>query len=71
VAPHHITPGVFVAEVREWVETAKQPKLGVSHTKLVYMPMLELFDYLKAKDFRVFVCPGGGLDFVWVFQRRS
>jgi hypothetical protein len=41
----HITPGVFAAEVREWVETAKQPKFGISYTKLVYMPMLELFDY--------------------------
>lgn len=28
----------------------KQPKLGVSYLDLVYKPMLELFDLLKAND---------------------
>jgi hypothetical protein len=32
-----------------------QPKFKVGYTKLVYKPMLELFDLLKAHDFRVFV----------------
>ena len=66
----HITPEVFASEVREWVETAKQPKFGISYTKLVYKPMLELLDYLKAHDFRVFVCSGGGLDFMRVFSEK-
>jgi phosphoserine phosphatase len=30
--------------------------------------MLELFDYLQAHDFRVFVCSGGGLEFMRVFS---
>ncbi len=65
------TPDEFDAQVREWVATAKQPKLGVGYTKLVYRPMLELFAYLKANEFRVFVCSGGGRDFMRVFAEET
>ena len=47
--------------------TVEQPKLGVLYKDLVYKPMLELFDLLKAHGFRVFVCSGGGRDFMRVF----
>ena len=56
--------------MHEWVKTAKQPKLGVPYVELVYQPMLELFDYLKAHDFRLFVCSGGGRDFMRAFAER-
>jgi hypothetical protein len=36
------TPAEFDAQVREWLETVKQPKLGVPYIELVYKPMLEL-----------------------------
>jgi len=65
------TPDVFEAQVREWVDTVKQPKFGIGYTKLVFKPMLELFDYLKANDFRVFVCSGGGRDFMRVFAEEA
>jgi len=60
------TPDAFDAEVRVWATTVKQPKFGVSYTELVYQPMLELFDLLKTNEFRVFVCSGGGRDFMRV-----
>jgi phosphoserine phosphatase len=65
------TPEVFDAQVRDWVETVKQPRFGVGYTQLVYKPMLELFDYLKAHEFRVFVCSGGGRDFMRVFAEEA
>ena len=65
------TPDEFDAQVDEWVKTVKQPKLGVGYFELVYQPMLELFDYLKAHEFRVFVCSGGGRDFMRVFAERA
>ena len=61
------TPEVFDAQVREWIDTVKQPRFGVGYTALVYRPMLELFDFLKAHQFRVMVCSGGGRDFMRVF----
>jgi phosphoserine phosphatase len=64
------TPEEFDAQVREWLETVKQPKLGVPYIELVYKPMLELLEFLKAHEFRVFVCSGGGRDFMRVFAEQ-
>jgi phosphoglycolate phosphatase-like HAD superfamily hydrolase len=65
------TPAQFDAQVREWIATARQPELGVSYLDLVYQPMVELFDLLKANGFRVFVCSGGGRDFMRVFAEDT
>jgi hypothetical protein len=53
------------------MRSVKQPKLGVPYVDLVYQPMLELFDYLKAHEFRVFVCSGGGRDSMRVFAEKT
>jgi phosphoserine phosphatase len=65
------TPEEFDAEVREWLRTVKQPTLGVPYVELVYGPMLELLRYLEANEFRVFVCSGGGRDFMRVFAEET
>ena len=65
------TPDEFEDQVRKFIATATQPRFGVSYTDLFYRPMLELFDYLKANDFRVFVCSGGGRDFMRVFAEET
>jgi len=65
------TPDVYDAEVREWIRTVKQPKLDQTYTSLVYVPMLELFDLLKANEFRVLLCSGGGRDFMRVFVEET
>jgi hypothetical protein len=51
--------------------SARQPKLGVSYLDLVYLPMLELFSLSQVNDFRVFVCSGGGRDFMRVFAEET
>jgi phosphoglycolate phosphatase-like HAD superfamily hydrolase len=65
------TPEQFDAEVRDWMKTVKQPKLGVPYVELVYKPMLELLDFLAANEFRIFVCSGGGRDFMRVFAEET
>lgn len=65
------TPAEFDAQVRDWTKTVKQPKLGVPYVELVYLPMLELFELLRAHEFRVFVCSGGGRDFMRVFAEET
>jgi phosphoserine phosphatase len=64
-------PAEFEAQVREFFSTVKQEKFGVSYSELIYKPMLELFDFLKANDFRVFVCSGGGRDFMRVIAEET
>lgn len=65
------TPAEFDAQVGHWVDTVRQPRFEVGYTKLVYIPMLELFDLLKGHGFRVFVCSGGGRDFMRVFAEET
>ena len=45
--------------------------MGVPYIELVYKPMLELLDYLRAHEFRVFVVSGGGRDFMRVFAEDA
>jgi len=58
----------FESMVADWLATAKHPRFDRPYTDLVYQPMLELLDYLRANDFKVFIVSGGGIDFmrVWV-----
>ncbi|MFI8392955.1 hypothetical protein [Streptomyces sp. NPDC085540] len=48
----------------------RDPRFGVPYVELVYRPMLELFDLLRGHGFRVFVCSGGGRDFMRVFAEE-
>ena len=60
------TTDEFESEVRAFFESVRHPTLGVPYTKVGYAPMRELVDYLAANDFQVFICTGGGRDFVRV-----
>ena len=57
----------FEADVKEWIATAKHPTKNVGYDKLVYQPMLELLQYLRANDFKTYVVSGGGVDFMRAF----
>ncbi|MDN5870429.1 MAG: haloacid dehalogenase-like hydrolase [Nitrococcus sp.] len=72
VAASHtgMTGAQFKATVHDWLASAKHPTKGVLYTKLVYQPMLELLDYLRANGFKTFIVSGGGMDFVRVFSER-
>jgi len=61
---HGAKPSEFDAEALRYLEATKSEKFGKPYTELVYRPMLELFDLLRANEFRVFVCSGGGRDFM-------
>ena len=54
----------FDAAVVRWAERFRHPRFGVPFAGLVYAPMLELLELLRAHGFRVFVVTGGGVDFV-------
>jgi len=57
----------FETDVKKWVKTAKHPTKNVTYDKLVYQPMLELLQYLRANDFKTYVVSGGGVDFMRAF----
>jgi phosphoserine phosphatase len=65
------TPEAYEAEVRNYLATSMHPRWNCPWTDLIYQPMLELFDLLKANDWRVFVCSGGGRDFMRVYSEET
>lgn len=54
----------FDTIVKEWIKIAKHPTKNVAYSELVYQPMLELLDYLRANGFKTFIVSGGGIDFM-------
>lgn len=57
----------FEADVQNWIKTAKHPTKKVGYDKLVYQPMLELLQYLRANEFKTYIVSGGGVDFMRAF----
>ena len=62
-----ITTEAFAETVRDWIETARHPRTGQPYTKMVYQPMLEVLDYLRANGFKTYIVSGGGIEFMRVF----
>lgn len=58
---------VFTAEVAEWLAEARHPTTGRPYTEMVYQPMLELLDHLRANGFQTWIVSGGGIDFIRAF----
>ncbi len=58
-------------EVKEFFATVKPDKFASNFTELVYKPMLELFELLKDYEYRVFVCSGGGRDFMRIISEKT
>lgn len=65
-----MTTTEFEKSVKDWLETAKHPNSGKSFDKMLYQPMLELLDYLRANGYKTFIVSGGGIDFLRVFAEK-
>ena len=63
-----MTADEFEAIVKDWIATARHPKLERPYTSAIYAPMVELLAYLRANGFETWIVSGGGIDFMrpWV-----
>ena len=66
-----MTTADFNKTVKEWLATAKHPRFKVLYTDLVYQPMIELLDYLRANGFKTFIVSGGGVEFMRAFADKT
>ncbi len=65
------TAEVFDNSVRDYLKTHQHERYEKPYTDLIYQPMVELFDLLRAHHFRIFICSGGGRDFMRVFAEET
>ena len=63
-----ITTEEFADIVKEWLSKSRHPRFDRPFNELIYQPMLELLDFLRANDFKTFIVSGGGVEFMraWV-----
>ena len=66
-----VTTQEFDRIVMDWVSTAKHPKTGRLYTEMVYKPMLEVLDYLRANGFKTYIVSGGGVEFMRPWVERT
>ena len=60
----------FADSVHRWLEKARHPKTGKRYDEMIYQPMLEVLEYLRANGFKTFIVSGGGIDFMRVFAEE-
>ncbi len=63
-----MTTDEFEAIAKDWIGKARHPRFDRPYNDLVFQPILELLDYLRANGFKTFIVSGGGIDFMrpWV-----
>jgi hypothetical protein len=59
-----VSTEAFISNVRAWLAKAKHPKSQKPYTEMVFQPMLELLDYLRANGFRTYIVSGGEVAFM-------
>ena len=64
------TTDEFEKIVKDWIATARHPKTKRLYTEMVFQPMLELLEYLRANGFKTFIVSGGGVEFMRPWTER-
>ena len=47
-----------------WLKSKKNDRFDRLYSELIYQPMIELLDYLRANEFKTFIVSGGGIAFM-------
>jgi haloacid dehalogenase-like hydrolase len=63
-----MTTEEFELIVKDWIAAARHPRFERPFTDLVYQPMLEVLDFLRANGFKTFIVSGGGIEFMRTFS---
>ena len=61
----------FQAEVKTWLDAAKNGRWKRSYTELTYLPMIEVLKHFRANGYRTYIVTGGGQDFVRVYAEAT
>jgi phosphoglycolate phosphatase-like HAD superfamily hydrolase len=60
----------FEKIVLDWTSRARHPRTERFYTEMVFQPMLELLNYLRACGFKTYLVSGGGVDFLRPWTQR-
>lgn len=60
----------FIGNARRWLASARHPRSQKPYTEMVFQPMLELLDYLRAHGFKTYIVSGGEVAFMRAFAEE-
>ena len=66
-----MTTEAFDSTVTKWMATATHPKSGKHYNEMIYQPMVELLNYLRANGYKTFIVSGGGIDFMRAWAEQA
>jgi|SRR5208283_2663282 len=66
-----MTTSEFTVIVKDWIAKARDPRWHRPFTGLVYQPMLEVMQYLRANGYKTYIVTGGGQAFVRAYAERT
>jgi phosphoglycolate phosphatase-like HAD superfamily hydrolase len=66
-----MTNEAFLEIVQKWLGEAKHSRFEKPYTELIYQPMVEVLEYLRASGFRTYIVTGGGQEFVRVISEPT
>jgi phosphoserine phosphatase len=66
-----MTTGQFTAIVKDWLAKAHNRRWHRPYTDLVYQPMLEVMQYLRANGYKTYIVTGGGQAFVRTYAEQT
>ncbi|MFH5776628.1 HAD family hydrolase [Paracoccus sp. NGMCC 1.201697] len=57
--------------LEKWLAEARHPKSQRPYTEMIYAPMVEMLDYLRANGFQTWIVSGGGIDFMRPWAEKA
>ena len=66
-----MTTEAFDSTVTKWMATATHPVSGKHYNEMIYQPMVELLNYLRANGYKTFIVSGGGIDFMRAWAEKA
>lgn len=60
----------FERSVIAWADTARNPEKQLRYVDMIYQPMVELLQFLRAHGFETYIVSGGDISFMrpWVYK---
>ncbi len=65
-----MSTGDFHKIAQDWIATAQDPRWHRLYTELIYQPMLEVMQYLRANGYKTYIVTGGEQDFVRAYAEK-
>lgn len=67
----NVTAEQFDEIVLDWMGNARHPRFDQPYNNVIYQPMVELLEYLRANGFKTFIVSGGGIAFIRTISEEA